>query len=599
MKRLLIPISIIAASFYFGSCNDLKIGDDFLEKAPGADVTLDTIFASKQYAERALAAAYRHLPYGVMYSWDPAEDKLGVDLLESTTDLCQSYLGWGCGAERHYYNGQYNASVADTYDVMYAYTKERSWEAIRKAYIFLENVDRVPDMTEREKSIRKAEAKMIIAFHYSQMLRHFGGMPWIDHSYLPEDDMTTTRMTVEETVQKIIGLLDEAARILPWKVNAADEGRMTAAGALALKSRVLLFAASPLFNNEKPFMAGEAADKQYVWYGNYAESRWQDALDAGLEMLRANRENNNFYQLVNTGKPREDFVSAYFDRYNGEVLISSHRWTNYTIGTNSFGELLYGMGGASANYADMFEMADGTPFDWNNPVHKAHPFFDAQGNPVRDIRMYETLYVNGDQFRGRELRIAKGESEGCDDISPVLFRLTYNGYGMRKFQRDRADEVNGKFYSCPLIRLPEIYLNIAEAMNELGKATTKDEFGNDAYDYINMVRNRVNMPDLTTAKAAPGRELREAILHERAIEFGYEEVRYFDLTRWKRDDLFKTPIERLFITKDSQGVFTYTKDRKVYNERGWIKNWSDRYFLIPIPLEEINKKYGLVQNPGW
>ena len=114
-----------------------------------------------------------------------------------------------------------------------------------------------------------------------------------------------------------------------------------------------------------------------------------------------------------------------------------------------------------------------------------------------------------------------------------------------------------------------------------------------------MVRNRVNMPDLTTANASPGRELREAILHERAIEFGYEEVRYFDLTRWKRDDLFKTPIERLFITKDSQGVFTYTKDRKVYNERGWIKNWSDRYFLIPIPLEEINKKYGLVQNPGW
>ena len=87
--------------------------------------------------------------------------------------------------------------------------------------------------------------------------------------------------------------------------------------------------------------------------------------------------------------------------------------------------------------------------------------------------MYETLYVNGDQFRGRELRIAKGESEGCDDISPVLFRLTYNGYGMRKFQRDRADEVNGKFYSCPLIRLPEIYLNIAEAMNELEKQPRK------------------------------------------------------------------------------------------------------------------------------
>ena len=90
MKRLLMPIIIIAGSLYFGACNDLKIGDDFLEKGPGADVTLDTIFSSKQFAERALVAAYKHLPYGVMYSWDAAEDKLGVDLLESTTDLCQS-----------------------------------------------------------------------------------------------------------------------------------------------------------------------------------------------------------------------------------------------------------------------------------------------------------------------------------------------------------------------------------------------------------------------------------------------------------------------------------------------------------------------------
>ena len=100
-------------------------------------------------------------------------------------------------------------------------------------------------------------------------------------------------------------------------------------------------------------------------------------------------------------------------------------------------------------------------------------------------------------------------------------------------------------------------------MNELGKATTKDEFGNDAYDYINMVRNRVNMPDLTTAKAAPGRELREAILHERAIEFGYEEVRYFDLTRWKRDDLFKTPIERLFITRQSGSFHLHQRQKSV------------------------------------
>lgn len=599
MKRRNLLHTGIAAVLLLSTsaCEDFKFGNAFLDKPFTTDITIDTVFAHKVYAEQALAEVYRSLP-----DYLPSGGRLCWSILEAMTDLGDAIKPNGI---RSYYTGNVSASsTGDMPYILYEGTSDPSFgmspmTGIRKAYIFLENVDRVPDMTDREKSIRKAEAKMIIAYHYSQMLRYYGGMPWIDHSYLPEDDMTATRMTVEETVQKIVGLLDEVAGILPWKVNASDEGRMTAAGALALKSRVLQFAASPLFNNEKPFMSGEAADKHYVWYGNYSETRWQNALDAGLDMLRKNRENNSFYELVNTGNPREDFVSAYFDRYNGEVLIASHRWTNYSSNSISFAELLYGMGGASANYADMFEMADGTQFDWNNPEHKAHPFFDAQGNPVRDIRMYETLYVNGDKFRGRELRMGKGESEGCDDISPVLFRLTYNGYGMRKFQRDRADEMNGKFYSCPLLRLPEIYLNIAEAMNELGKATTKDEFGNDAYDYINMVRNRVNMPDLTTAKAAPGVELREAILHERAIEFGYEEVRYFDLTRWKRDDLFRTPIERLYITKDSQGTYTYTKDRKVYNERGWIKNWSDRYFLIPIPLDEINKKYGLVQNPGW
>lgn len=349
---------------------------------------------------------------------------------------------------------------------------------------------------------------------------------------------------------------------------------------------------------------GEAADKHYVWYGNYDKSRWQNALDAGLEFLRSNQENGEFYKLVNTGKPREDFISAYFDRYNGEVLLATHRWVTYNIWGNAFNELIYGMAGATSNYADMFEMANGTPFDWNNFVLNesnrfANPFFDENNKPIRDIRLYETLFINGDRFRGRTVEIYKGGREQCDGYSDELANTTYNGYGMRKFLRDRDTEVNGKFYSCPLLRLPEIYLNIAEAMNELGKATEKDEFGRDAYDYINLVRNRVEMPGLTSDKVAPGIALREAILHERAVEMGFEEVRYFDLVRWKRSDLFKTNIERLVITKNEDGSFNYVKDNKIANPRGWIRRWTDRYFLIPIPLDEINKKYGLVQNPGW
>lgn len=187
-------------------------------------------------------------------------------------------------------------------------------------------------MTADEKAIGKAEAQVIIAYHYSQMLRYYGGMPWIDHAYTAEDAMKFPRMTVEETVQKIIGLLDAAASVLPWQVDADNDGRMTAASALALKSRVLQFVASPLFNADKPYLEGDASSQFLTWYGNYSSDRWQKALDAGLEFMRANKKNSNVYQLVNTGNPRDDFAAGYFNRHNGEVLISSRRFTTYVTG---------------------------------------------------------------------------------------------------------------------------------------------------------------------------------------------------------------------------------------------------------------------------
>ena len=120
--------------------------------------------------------------------------------------------------------------------------------------------------------------------------------------------------------------------------------------------------------------------------------------------------------------------------------------------------------------------------------------------------------------------------------------MSYNGFAMRKFIRNFNDEVNGKFYSCPLIRLPEVYLNMAEAMNELNKAEVRDEFGNTAYDYLNKTRERAGMPAISAADVPAGKPLREAILRERAIEFGYEEVRYFDLIRWKRAEIFNVQL---------------------------------------------------------
>lgn len=599
--------NIAILSLLLVGCDDLKFENDFLEKPLSNEMNIDSVYAKKVYAEQALNQVYHSLP-----DFHPHNNRLSWCALESITDLADALKSGGT----EYHKGNVTASNAAASAYSLSYNEEHgefsATYGIRQAYIFLENIDRVPDMTQEEKNVRKGEAMMIIAYHYMNMLRNLGGMPWIDHAYKPADDMQMTRMTVEESVQKICKLIDDAAALLPWEVSSADDGRMHKAGAYALKSRLLTFVASPLFNNNEPYKAGEAADKHYVWYGDYQQSRWQDALDAGLAFIR---ENNDRYKLVKTGEPRKDFCSGFFDRYNGEVLITSHRWIKWDINAKSIQQYSYGVCSPLLNYADMFPMKDGSEFSWDNPAHREHPFFDANGNEVRDPRLYETLIVNGDKFWGRKAEIYEGGREMPEDMGTGQNwrwkNMGYPGVAMRKLVQDHNNELSNKFYQCPLMRLPEIYLNIAEAMNELGKAEEVDEFGNTAYDYINIVRDRVKMKHITPEEVAPGVALREAILKERALEFGFEEVRHYDIVRWKHSDyLTNLKRKRLKIwLKDGEKkedvkdprkhVFRYEIKEESINQRVWTDQWDDRYYLCPIDLKEINKKYGLVQNPGW
>ena len=583
---------MVGATLLFTACEDLKFGEKFLEKPVSNELNIDSVFNKKIYAEQALAEAYHSLP-----DFLPTQGRLGYGTLEMLTDLAD----WNKKGAPKFYSGTVDGTNQYTEHMPYRLGVASQMigvgpiYGIRRAYIYIENVDRVPDMTEQEKAVGKAEAKVIIAYHYSQMLRYYGGMPWIDHAYTAEDEMKFPRMTVEQTVEKIVNLLDEAAGVLPWEVDAANDGHLTKAAAMALKNRVLQFAASPLFNADEPYLQGDASTQLITWYGNYSADRWQKALDAGLAFLR---ENDGRYKLVNTGNPREDFAAGYFNRHNGEVLISSRRFITYMTGKTPFAQVRYGVASPTLNYIDMFQMNDGTEFSWDNPDHKKYPFFK-DGKPRRDIRLYETLAINEDKFQGKKVvEIYEGTKQNPYNSG----QYSKNGAAMRKFVRNWKDEVNGKFYSCPLLRLPELYLNMAEAMNELGKAETVDEFGNTAYDYLNMTRNRAGMPDITKKEAKPGEELREAILRERALEFGYEEVRYFDLMRWKREDLIRQPLSRLIVKKvKAEPGFTYTPHQGMFEQRQYLKEgiWSKKYFLLPLPVDEINKKYGLIQNPGW
>ena len=595
-----ISIALILSLMGLVSCEDFKFGNDFLEKPVSDEMNIDSVFSKKVYAEQQLAQTYHSLP-----DFLPLNGRLKWGILEGVTDLCDQ--------GDSYHDGSLTSATSSSGAYSLIYNEEHgemsATYGIRQAYIFLENVDRVPDMTNEEKNIRKGEAMMIIAYHYVDMFRNLGGMPWIDHAYTPEDDMHMERMTIAEAVERISSLIDQAAALLPWTVIANDDGRMTKAGALALKSRLLTFAASPLYNSDQPYRDGEAADKHYVWWGDYQQDRWQAALDAGLAFLRENKAQGDVYQLVDNGDPGDSFFRGYFERWNFEVLIASHRYTQCQREIYPVYLISWGRGRPLLNYADMFQMQDGSEFDWDNPEHRAHPFYTEDKQKVRDPRLYETLWLTGSPFWGRTCEIYRGGREqpkymgGGQDWRWDNQGLT--GFAMKKLVLDQYTDYNGRMYQCPLMRLPEIYFNIAEAMNELGIAEQKDEFGRDAYDYVNLVRARVDMPPITSDMVAPGKDLREYILDERAREFGYEEVRYFDIARWMRKDLLEETPRRLEIFPVEPKIdgeyrnFTYEIKTDYLNERRWIQYWDNKYYLCPISQEEINKKYGLVQNPGW
>ena len=585
-KKFIYIISI--AVLFMASCEEVKFGNEFLEKEPSVDVTKDTIFSSLELAERYLWQGYRTLPYGLNLNWSAKGNKIGMDILESMTDLNHSFLGWG-GVNQRYYSGQYSAAIENSAsNTKYHYTMEQSWDGIRIGWNFIESSDLIPDVSPDYLERLKAEAKVIIAIHYTDMYRHFGGLPWVNHAYIPTEDTDLPRSTSKATLDSIVALLDEAIPHLPWMIEDLSnwDGRMTQAAAMGLKARVLLFGASPLFNDSEPYLDGEASSQNMTWHGGYDAQLWNRAAQAAKELIDK-VEAQGGYGLVNTGNPRQDFQNAYYQRGTGETLISTRvrfKSPGYWSGQYYFYQSAggYGIGNPTKEYVDMFDMADGSSV--NDPDSGWDP--DKPWDN-RDPRLYETVLVNGDQFRGRTAELWIG---GRERKNPNA-NGNAGGFGIRKFWLDGNWATSlGSVVHWPYLRLSEIYLSYAEALNEANGGPNAE-----AYAAVNKVRNRVGLSDLPTGLSQE--EFRAAVLKERATEFGYEEVRWFDLIRWKRADIFQQKLHGVDTYKNEDGSFSY--ETFELPGRYWQNNWSPKWYLSAFPPDEVNKGYGLVQNPGW
>jgi hypothetical protein len=622
MKKTIqiLLIAILAAGTV--ACESLKLGDAGLSQAPEtAGATIDTLFASLKDADKVLTSAYYYLPYGLISSFD---SKMGKDIVESITDhFVSNKHTEGDGPNDLYYTGALGANISGDAagGETYRFGSEKDYTAIRYAWLFLENADRVPAESAADKAAlerKKGEAKMCIAIAYAHMLRYVGGVPLIDHSIQTSEPMNFPRNTFAQTVDFIVKMCDEAAAVLPWTVPAVEDGRLTKAAALGLKLRILCFAASPTFNSNTPWHP--QAD-EYVCYMNEDASRWTRAKNAADEFMNALTLEGGYalVQAVPTGtdpaNPGVTFITphdyrvAYRDAYNkrGTVeSIISIRKSNSTSYHDTNMDLQDDFGcGATLNWVNKFPYADGTPFpenfDWSNPGAGGAdrlPFFKSdplgQHNvdnnlftETRDPRLYENICVPGDKWKNGNV------GPNYVNAKSPSFQDGNTGFLQMKFIMPTEQDRNTPPHWC-MMRYAEVLLNAAEAYNEANGGPDAK-----AYAWVNAVRNRVGLPGL--AEGMTKEQFREALILERELEFGFEEVRWFDMVRWGITSAFTTKLKALEVTGNKQKnatSFTYTV-KDAYPPRVWYNDWDTKWYLAPIPAVEINKNYGMTQNPGW
>ncbi len=637
MKKLLYKIILVVAlTISFASCvDDLKFGNEFLDVPESTQLNKDSVFSNAEYSRRFLWNAYSHIYFGLPTRFSVIEGKMNMGMFETLSDCWHSSMNWD-QLNRSYYPGSHNAGAEDAIThTRFNYMKEGVWEGVRKAWIFINNVDRVPNMDAAEKAQLKAEAKIIVASLYFDLFRHFGGLPIIDKDLEPNDNTNIPRATVLETTDFMTGLLDEAIATpeLPWRLDAAEyqnwDGRMTKAVAMGLKAKILLFAASPLFNDDVPYSTEqpqEAVEKRQVWTGGYKPELWTRCKQACEDFFATNSANGDVYHLLQpAGTTMSDYRKAFQDAYytrgagwdNPEMILST-RGYRLKFNVNPYNFYIFqaavlGSNGPTFEFMEMFPLQDGTAFDFDNPEHKAKIATE------RDPRMFETILMNMEDFQGRKAQLW----EGGLDLNSNQKRFS-NGIGCYKFVLDYTNThpqgqapgtglVRNRDIIWPYLRMAELHLIYAEALMKSG-----DLAG--AIQQVNKVRNRVGLKNLELSNPKnnindPAGLLKE-ILRERACELGLEDVRLFDMIRHKLEADFTKKLHGLYCyRKDginapatlSGGVYTYPTEFRYEKEvlRGsiersfWNGGFSPKWYLSPFPPSEINKNYGLTQNPGW
>lgn len=646
MKKNALYILIVLA-LVTGSCKK------FLDVVPDNVPVIDQAFNLRVTAERYLVTCYSRLPSTTNLGGEPGY--LGADefWLNSTTNFASSgYPAWYIAM------GQQNSNspLVDYWRKDINGARSTYWQGINDCNVFIERIHSVPDMDEYEKLRWAAEAKFLKAYYHYLLVRAYGPIIILDKNiavYSSPDESRLPRVSVDECFDYIVKTMDEAMpNLMPIEEAPGEQiGRITQLVAKSIKAKILVYAASPLFNGNTNMSALRGENGNPLFNQTYDVNKWTLAAKAckeAIDFAHANAKKlqvwtppsdfvvkgpttqyqMNLRQAISTDDVSENTEALWFDSNNvpGNVFQREFIPRGLVPGSGAYAETMKSNMGVTLNMAEKFYSDNGVPIEEDRTYDYASRYklvtvpdnekykYDLQvGYETiklhldREPRFYGTVSFDG----GRYLMYSqKGDANAFNtNYKPgTTYSVDYGsndfvitGYMTKKYISPHNTFTSRTSYSVrsyllPIMRLADLYLLYAEALNESQGPSQE------VYTNIDAVRARSGLKGVVESwtnfskqpsKPTTKEGLRSIIKRERTIELAFERERFWDLRRWKDAGL---ELNELILAWDKSQAATaaYYRPVVLFNSTFLSKD-----YFWPISLAELNRNSRLKQNVGW
>lgn len=552
----------------------------FLEQTVTSDLTESAVFADSARTVAFLTDIYT----GIGFASDP--NRFGNGGLDAACDESRPQISTDITTTVQFASGTIAPGIVatDAWSIPYS--------NIRKVNLLFKHFPGVP-MRAAQKKIYQAEARFLRAWYYSILLNHYGGVPLIkDTVYTFTDFIPAKRNTYKECVDYIVSECDAAGLDLQDRRIGGDYGRIGKGACLALKARVLLYAASPLFNNPS------GVSNPLLGYDTYNKERWRLARDAAKAVTDLSPTNALKFSLHEASAsaptpipPGYGFYELFTLRVNNEYILARMG------GGVRYLESLWqpvSRDGAKAGFpyqelVDAFGMSNGKNIgDAGAGYDPANPYINRDPRLAYTVIRDQTVLINRGGVRSAVNIYLLGNRQPSSQ--DAIYAGTPTGYYVNKMLNASiaANDINGSNRVLPLIRFAEILLNFAEAENEYTGPN------GDVYNAVNAVRKRAGLVPFELPLGLNQNQMRVAIQNERQKELAFEGHRFWDTRRWKiAPQVLGKGMHGMEVTRDGVQPAVYKQvlvDTHVF---------KDAMYFWPIPQIETGRSPELIQNPGY